>query len=577
MTSGLLISQIGYDLNSPIRMVFRSDSRDAIAVGESLEIEPKDSGEKSSRQIAWSYWGECWGSHWWVADASGLPAGSYRASCSSREGRPERSESFQVGSYQLWDSTVLSVGVDQFETRAQRARAQVGWKDCGSNLRELCSHAASILGLCELALRSADWLSSQDYQRVLEQIVHGCDYLAACQRKAEDLDLPYGAFVHELAHAPSMVPADTAQGGLALAMASRVVFESHPEKSREYIKRARAAYSFLQTDAAGYPPDGFSVLNHGAPEDFRPSGQLMTRELLMRLWFTVEMWVSGGDRRHQDTAVRLAREIMDRQVAADSSGESELYGHFRTYADQDFTEKSNVHHHMGHDTGAIFPAPIMPFFEMVSRWVDHPDVELWRETIRNFGQGYYLPASRQNPFLLMPSGEFGKEGLLTFCGPWHGINVSYAWWAILGCRFEGMGADPQYREIAVANLQWIAGLNAGLTAGMFGSCIGFHPDIDPDCYLSFSMIEGIGERSVTGWSDIKGSIVNGFSVNPQFTLTEPATKENDQPREFTDEDWIPPAAAWVAALANLREMQFYHDAKLQQIKRTVTSEAVTES
>ncbi len=564
MKSGLLISQIGYDLHSPMRVVFRATERSALDDAAVIKILPESNLRAGEREMPWRYWGECWGDHWWCADFTGLPTGDYTASMVETATGASFREPFVVARHRLWDQTVSMVGVEQFEERARRARAQTGWKDCGSTLRELCSHASSILGLCELVLRSTDWLASDDYRRLLDQIVHGCDYLAACQNKAEDLGLPFGSFVHELTHSPNLVPADAAQGGLALAMASRLVFESHPQKSQEFIKRARATYAFLQTEAAGFPPDGFSALNHGAPDDFLPAGQLMTRELLMRMWFAVEMWISGGDKRHQDDAVGLAREILERQIPAGSDGSPELHGHFRTFPDAAFAEKSNVHHHVGHDTGAIFPSPIMPFFEMIARWTDHADCGRWQKAVRDFGYGYFLPASRRNPFLLMPSGDFGDEGILTFCGPWHGINVSYAWWAILACRLEGATGDAEFRGIAVANLQWIAGLNAGLAEGMFESCIGFHPDIPPDRFLPFSMIEGIGHRSVKGWSDIKGSIVNGFSVNPQFHLTEPATRENDRPREFTDEDWIPPAAAWVAALASLREIQFYHDSKMRQ-------------
>ncbi len=554
--AGLLLSQIGYDLHSPMRAVYRSTCPDALSPNATFTVQAMD--EAMGSPVKPGYWGECWGDHWWTLDFSGLAAGDYRLVLADEGSDLLVEEPFSVAENLLWHRTFQTVGVEQFERRADWARAQVGWKDCGSNLRELCSHAASVIGLCEMAIRSPDWIAPANYRRIVDQIVHGCAYIVACQDKASALGLPDGSFVHELTQSPLLVPANAAQGGLALAMASRVIYESHPERSGDFLQRSRRTYAFVQSDESGFPPEGFSALNHGAPADFRPDGGLMTRELMMRLWFAVEMWISGGATEYQNDALALTEQIMARQIRKDQA-EGGLYGHFRTFADQAFSEKANIHHHVGHDTGAIFPCPLMPLLEMIGRWYDHPDVERWKQTVHDFAYGHLLPACRTNPFNLLPSGYFIGEGVLAFCGPWHGINVSYTWLAVLACRLEAFTGDKDFRDLAVANLQWIAGLNAGLAPGMFESCITFRPELPDDRYVPFSMIEGIGNRSALGWSKIPGSIVNGFSVNPQFRLEEANTKANDGPRRFTDEDWIPHAAGWLAALACLREVQFFGD------------------
>lgn len=557
---GLLVSQIGYDTDCPMRAVFRSTERAAIPEEARFVLRNRDA-ERVIREAPVIYWGTCWHDHWWVLDFAGLKPGAYTLDIIAGNEASLHHAEVEVGDSLLWASSLRTVAIDQFEARAERARNQLGWKDCGSALRELCSHAASIIGLCELANTGGEWLSADEYRRLVDQVVQGCTYLAVCQDKAESLGLPTGIYVHDLTHAPYLIQGDTAQAALALAYASRIIFDVRPALSADYIDRARKTFRYLAANG-GRPtdPTGFSPLNHGAPEGFRPPDEPMTRDLLIRLWLDIELWISGADPIYKSDALALARVILSRQVTK-AEAEEGLYGHFRTFDSCDFTEKANIHQRLGHDTGGIFPYLLSPFIEMTKRWYDDADVSKWNQAVLDFAYGYLVPACSSNPFHLLPSGYFTDEGLLTFCGPWHGINVSYTWIAVLATQLERMTGDLIFREISVGNIQWIAGLNAGLSAGMFDSCMVFHPEIPEGEVQAYSMIEGIGRRHAVGWSKIPGSIVNGFSVNPQFTLTVPATRENDAPREFTDEDWIPHAAGWAAALANLRITKFFRESK----------------
>ena len=240
-------------------------------------------------------------------------------------------------------------------------------------------------------------------------------------------------------------------------------------------------------------------------------------------------------------AEKLAEQVMRRQVPK-SKSEDGLYGHFYTYDSCDFTEKANTHHHFGYDTGGTFPHYIMPFLKMAWFWVSHPKIEAWRKTINDFAYGYFLPACSRNPFHLLPEGYFKGEGLLNFCGPWHGINTSIAFASSLASKIEEFSGDRRFREIAVGNLQWIAGLNAGITAQSFEGCKVWKEEIEEGKAEPYSQIYGIGTKYVGNWTDIIGTIPNGFDVNPQFELVVEPTLENDEPRLYTDEDWIPPFA-----------------------------------
>jgi hypothetical protein len=212
---------------------------------------------------------------------------------------------------------------------------------------------------------------------------------------------------------------------------------------------------------------------------------------------------------------------------------------------------------VGHDTGSIFPHYLVPFMEMLTRWYDHPDAAQWREAIQKFAYGYFLPACRQNPFYLLPEGYFAGQGLLTFCGPWHGINASLLFGATLAARLEMFTGDRSFRQIATGNIQWIAGLNAGITREAMQGCVIWKEDIEPGIALPYSQIQGVGQRSISSWTGIPGTIVNGFSTNPQFQLVVEPSVENDGPWLYTDEDWIPHSGGWVSAISQMRLLKFF--------------------
>lgn len=555
--SGLLYSQIGYDLKDPMRALVRSTNPNHLLEGSVFEIRDEKT-KVTVLQGKIRLWGSIWKSTWWEVDFSELDKeGTYRIIILEESKERYVSGVFKVGSFVLWEETIQTVAIEQLEERALQARNRKGWKDCGSTWKEANSHATTVIGLCDLLSIGYEYMSEDQNKRLAQQIIQGCDYLALCQDKAKSVGFPEGAIVHEIPNHMLVIPGDVAQFTVALVRASRLLTEIDEVRSEEYLNRAVKAYEYLLYKAQPMVSEGFSAMNHGAPEGFVVPKEFMTRDLLMMMWGGVELWASG-QQHFRDSVVRLAQQIMSRQVREEEK-EGEFYGHFRTFEHCNFTEKANIHHHIGHDTGCTFPHYIIPFLEMISRWYDHPDAPKWRKTVQDFAYGYFLPACNKNPFYLLPEGYFTGEGLLVFCGPWHGINTSIAFAATLAVRLEGFTGDKRFRNIAVGNIQWIAGFNAGITKESLKGCVIWRDDIPEGQAIPYSQIYGIGERSVGCWSGIKGSIVNGFDVNPQFQLVVPPTAENDGPWLYTDEDWIPHAAGFVSALSNLRSHKFYAD------------------
>jgi len=545
--TGLLYSQIGYDLGNPMRAILRNTARDGVppaAVFKVLEIDSAHCAYQGQVE----YWGETWGSHWWVMDFSALNfPGTYRLIVSDAGQELYASDAFKVERNLLWRETIRLVALDQMEERARQARGQRGWKDCGSWLREVNSHASALIGLCDLLEYGYSWLEPTDVERLTRQIIHGCQYLADCQDKAESLGFGRGAMVHEIPTALRVLPNDVMQSMVALAHASRLLSETHPEKSAEYLGRAENGYKWLQT--AKPLEEGFSAFAHGAPPGFVKPAEWMTRDLLLLAWGALELFLAGRAAYRED-AVAFARQVLQRQVPKEKA-EGEFYGHFYTFASSDFTEKAWVHHHVGHDTGATFPHYLIPLIEMCRLFPEHPEAASWRQAIYNFTTGYFLPACSRNPFYLLPAGYFSGEGLLSFGGLWHGINAAYAWAAALAIELESFLGERSLRQAATGNLQWLAGLNAGITADSLAGSLKFRADIPEGKAEPYSMIYGIGRRFAGSWSPIPGSICNGFDIDEQFQFNVPPSADVDGPHMFTDEDWITGVGGWSSALARL--------------------------
>ena len=74
---------------------------------------------------------------------------------------------------------------------------------------------------------------------------------------------------------------------------------------------------------------------------------------------------------------------------------------------------------------------------------------------------------------------------------------------------------------------------------------------ESDHYNSISMIAGIGCRTVESWTNIPGTIINGFSASKQFKIY-PPSMEKDLPVYLDDEGYIAHSLPYLAALARLR-------------------------
>ncbi len=76
-------------------------------------------------------------------------------------------------------------------------------------------------------------------------------------------------------------------------------------------------------------------------------------------------------------------------------------------------------------------------------------------------------------------------------------------------------------------------------------------NVTPGRALPVSMINSVGKRWAGAFFNVRGAVVNGFSVGKQFVWDVPPKREFDAPTSFTDEDWITHGGAWLSAVSRL--------------------------
>ncbi len=554
--SGLLVSQIGYDPALPRRAIVR---------GPAGHLSPRASFIVHDHTGAprldglFSAWGEQWGSHWWIADLAPLTdSGRYRLTIQDSGCPALASDEFLIEPHVLRSRTWAPVAIDQAERRQRIANDKLGWYDAGTHWQEANSHAAYLFGLADSLERDASRISDSQRTRLIEQIVSGANYLGVLQDLATQKGWSDGTLVHQsFKYDQLLVPGDVAKAAAAWARVAHVLPDStHARERADYRSRARRAIDYLSRNEPT-PHLSFNFRAHGAPKDVDLPPEPSTPTLQMWLWATVELARdTPADIELRTRAFALANRLLARQ-ATPAQAQDGLHGFFHLYDRSTFATKAWAHGmtfddpRMSADIGCTFGLNLWPLFTLLETWPDAPDAPRWRAAIEHFAYGYFLPGCQRNPFLITPNGLFPGEGLIWFAGLWHGANAIYGLAAAQALEFARRFNDQTFLAVAAGNLQWIAGLNAGLTREALGSTYMFSMDVPPNVALPVSMINGVGGRDAGTWLNIRGSICNGFGTGEQFVWDIEPRRAHDGPHAFTDEDWITHAGAWLMALARL--------------------------
>ena len=548
---GILTSQVGYESGLPKHVIVRATEKSRIA--EPAVVVVSD-GRRDVVRAPAEYWGYLWHSHWWRADVSQVTAPGRYSVRLETGGKSIAADDIEVGWQMIWGRTFELSAIDQLEKRARFAEAKVGWLDAGMPWFELNAHASTILALCEVLTLVPGRLTGDQRGRIERQIVNGCDYQSLLQDEAAKRGLSPGSLSHQIPKFEDITTrSDANKAAAAWAAAARVLGAALPEKAADYRKRAVAALGFAVSpgEDAGF---GFNHKQRGLPGSYvPPKDDFRTRDLFMSARAALELSAQG----HLEL-LALAVELLDRAMSRQAPTERSMHGlsgWFYEFGDLHHPEPAWAHQlrdrKAGGDLGATHAYDVSVFIQALAAHPDHPRAPAWRNTLERFAYGFFLPACRANPFYLLPQQLHSSEGIITFAGPWHGMNCIYGQAAALAFDLAALLGDSALIPVATGNLQWVCGLNAGVHRENIAFCHIYSCDIPAGVALPVSMIHGVGARFAGSWLNFRGTVTNGFSVGEQFHFDAAATRENDGPHSLSDEDWIPHAAGLVSALCRV--------------------------
>jgi len=557
--AGLLFSQIGYELGFPVRVVVRLPKKELLQGKTTCKLIPVS--ENRTYETVFNYQSQIWGSHWWVADFRNIDeGGEWDIEVLNENECVFTDRGLKVGKKILWNETIEYASVDMLERRVHFTGVGAGWQDAGSLWVESPAQSAMIIALAEMLELKKDIFDNQFQERFYTQIVVGCDYLVMTQNKAEELGFPKGTMSHDLkGHEKDILPHDAMKAVVALAKAVQLLPEKYAAKKEKFAITSKKAFQWLTSTAKPMGDYGYVKMQRGLPADaVIPKDEWLTRDLLMMCRASLEM-LKMGDQSAKELAIGFAQKVMARQISKENA-ESGIFGHFKEFDSLKHAEPSWCHGivpvkngvEFGADMGGIYPNYLMPLIDLLKLSPHHPDAEKWKTCLHEFAFNYLIPACEQNPFYLVPQGIFGNEGAVWFCGTFHGTNAIYGFTAALALELSTLFNEPKLKEIAYGNLQWLAGLNGGITReNLKQGCVVFSTDVPEGAALPASMMCGVGNRWAGTWFQTRGVICNGFSTGKQFVYDTEPKQANDGPFSLTDEDWIPHSAAWLTGLIRL--------------------------
>lgn len=566
MATGLITNQIGCDPRFPSKILFRS--RKASDIGRDCKWRVYRTDATSPLiEGTWEHWGALWKENWWHAQCSLSEPGSYRVETMDSRGTLW-SSILDIEPQPYLRKTFEHVALDQFERRSLIPTApDNGWIDCGAHLSEANSHAVSVIGMCLFYRERGGEIPDAWRERLLQQIRVGCDFFQFLATGAIKAGLPKGTYQHEPVTNPhSWVIQDCLQIGIALCKAVSI-FRALGDASRAeaLLSLARSTVELMEgpphdlilSARRTVPADRkngnvqiqyFSEIANALPEGTEDPSNWMTRELALLLWLQLE-YDSVVDESRLSWVKQYADALLGRWHDNPHPGKGHPKGWFTTFPGVTQAETSWSHHSVGRDTGAVFPQFVMPMYEASLRFPQNASASKWREAALRYLADYLKPASQANPFSILPNTFRENDSWLHFAGLWHGMNGSYGLAALQAFYFHRHMGEDWLFDFGKAQLDWIAGLNCGLTAESLHGSVMYSCDIPPQTALPVSMIHGVGHQFAGSWRTIRGSICNGFSRGRQFNFDVEPVSIEDQPDSFTDEDWITHAGAWIGALA----------------------------
>lgn len=609
----ILISQKGYHNNNAKRAFLRSLSENPSKMAKAFEIRSHPD-DKTVFSGAITPWGRKWGSYWWTMDFSPITDdGTYRLYISEELS----SNLFQIREDVLTflkpdrdnkrEADIIDMAMGQLDGRLTRweevgfkiegvgGEYLPGYRDCGSEIRELSSHGITLHGLLDVFENGRIYhqLSRERKQDLLKKIAWTADYLVFSQEHSDN-PLLNGRFSHDAVGAFGRRRTlrgiigwhswhDTAYAITALLRTYILARDFIPcEKYFETALRAydNAVYRMynldsdlsMATDHDGNNPQGKDQRDHvsglarqvyDGPDDWHIPRELKTKDKLTFLWACTLFYKATKGKKYLDMGVLFADSALERQFTDWENPIEGVYGNFYAFEgdDEKFTLEWNQNgaYHMGN----IEPTNLKGYMELIQYLPDHENCVKWYNVIRIYGENYLKKTAKLSPFGIMPLTVYSNReygGVKYFQVTNHGATGMYGQVAKNMMEMARFLSDPEYQILACNNLQFVAGLNPGMPT-TYGE----------GKWEAKSLIQGLGANSFEAKHGAIGVIlslkkaplgsgVNGFSADVQFRPTDLGTVP-DAPKGILNmnglhqynEDYLPHSQGYVSGACHLEK------------------------
>lgn len=376
-----------------------------------------------------------------------------------------------------------------------------GWHDAGDLTQDSKNTAESALAMLELSCAAAEgepWLS----RRALEEARWGLDWMMRARwgdgytHCGRIIGIWTKNIIGDCDDMETMAenrPHNNLITARVFARAAEIFGKEDPMYGKLCEKCAREDYFFGVDAMYEKPPKAFSTMN---------SCQLNSAAALA----AAELYRVFREPDYLEDAARFARIVMNcQQKKVPETFSVPISGYF-----YESEEKQRIQAYFHRSYEHI---PIKALTILLSTAPEHPDAELWRESIQLYGE-YLKNTADITPYGLLPAGIYEinntdisnlyHEGDRTKGAPsleeyneqvkngiqlddthylrifpvayqFRGFHATIMGKAIAAMEIYGITGDKKLRDIAVRQMEWIIGFNPFACSSVYGEGYDFHP------------------------------------------------------------------------------------------------------